>query len=49
MHRMTKSAAQMIVQIAVLALLLINLINYKGARRDQEDTTGTSAGRPAHG
>lgn len=31
MHMITKSKAQMIVQIAVLALLLISLINYKGA------------------
>jgi Tfp pilus assembly protein PilE len=31
MHMMTKPKAEMIVQIAVLALLLISLISYKGA------------------
>ena len=45
MHMTSKSKAQMIVQIAVLVLLLISLINYKGAagirRIQQAQTTGS--------
>jgi hypothetical protein len=45
MHRMSKSKAQMIVQIAVLMLLLISLINYKGGAgiwRIKQAQTGTN-------
>jgi uncharacterized membrane protein YraQ (UPF0718 family) len=45
MHMLTKSRAQMIFQIAVLVVLLISLMNYKGAagisRIQQARATGT--------